>query len=139
MASDDLLSLYVLAQHLAHTVGYIAVAGAVETIAAHVILLVKLVRHGIQISVVGHCRMERVVEHAHLRNIWHEMVNGADAFQVACVVNRSQVAEFLYTVFHALVDNHALAELVAALHDAVSHSVNLVEALDSANLFIEQN
>ena len=64
-----------------------------ETIAAHVILGVEIVWNGIHVSVVGHGGMESVVEHAYLGNAGHQVVNGADTLQVACVVNGCEVAK----------------------------------------------
>ena len=102
------------------------------------VLLVQVVGNGVEVSVVGHGAVERIVEHAHLRSVGHEFIHGTDAFQVASVVNRCEVAEALDAFLHALVYDDTLLIKVAALHDAVAHSVDLVKALDGSELRVEQ-
>ena len=136
VASDDLLLLDVHAKELAHAVRDIAVRGAVEAIAAYVILRIPLVRNGVEVSVVGHRGVESVVEHCHLRHIRHELVHGTDTCEVALVVYRCEVDEALNAFLHLGSDDTALLKEVTALHDTVSHSVDLVEALQTAVLRI---
>ena len=83
--------------------------------------------------------MEGVVEHRHLRHVGHQGVHGADAAQVAGIVDRGEVDEALNALFHFGSHDAALLEEVASLHDAVAHSVDLVEALDGANLGVEKH
>ena len=82
--------------------------------------------------------MESVVEHTHLRRFGHELVNGANAFQVACVVDGREVAQALDAFLHTLVNDDTLLVEVAALHDAVAHGVNLVKALDGSDFRVEK-
>ena len=82
--------------------------------------------------------MEGVVKHTHLRGVGHQLVNGTNTFQVASVVHRCQVAKALNAFLYALVNDDALLIKVATLHDAVSYGINLVKALDSAKLGVEQ-
>ena len=86
----------------------------------------------------GHGGVEGVVEHRHLRHVRHEVVNGTDALQVTGVVDGCEVAEALDAGLHAFVDEAALLEEVAALHDAMAHGVDFVEALDGTILLAEQ-
>ena len=113
-------------------------AGSVETITTYVILLVELVRYGIEVSVVGHCAVEGVVEHANLRCVRHELVYSTQTFEVASVVNGSEVAQTLDAILYALVNNDALLEEVATLHDTVTYCIYLVKALDSTYFRVEQ-
>ena len=57
---------------------------------------------------------------------------------MACVVYRSEVAEALDAVLYRLVDDDALLEEVATLHDAMTYGVDLAERLDCAELRVEQ-
>ena len=102
------------------------------------IFLVELVRNGIEICVGGHRGMEGVVENGHLRNGGHQVVDGTNAFQVASVMNRCEVAQTLYASLNTLVHEATLLEEVAALHNTVTNSVDFIEALDGAILFVEQ-
>ena len=111
---------------------------SVETITAYVILLVQLIRNCIEVSVVRHCAVERVVEYTNLRSARHQRVYGTDTLQVTCVVNRSEVAKFLDTILYALVNDDALLELVTTLYDTVSYSVDFLQVLDSADFWVEQ-
>ena len=57
---------------------------------------------------------------------------------MAGIVDRSEVAQFFNTVFHALVDDDTLVELVTALHHAMTHSVDFLQTLDGPDLRIKQ-
>lgn len=138
MAGDDALCLDVATEVFADALRYVAVAGSVEAVATYVILLVQLIRNGVEVSVVWHCAVEGVVEDADLRHVGHELVHGTQTLEVTCVVNGSEVAEALDAVLYRLVHDDALLEEVATLHDTVSHSVDLVEALDGTDLRIEE-
>ena len=95
MAGDDLLVFGIDAEEVAHALCHVAVAGAVETIAADAILLIQFVWYGIHVSVVGHGLVEGGVEHAHLRQTGHQLANGLDSLEVRWVVEWSEVAAFL--------------------------------------------
>ena len=136
MAGDDLLRLDVHAEELAYALRDIAVRGAVETIAAHVPLGIEFIRHSIEISIRRHGAVESIVEHGHLRCTGHEGINSAEACQVTLVVYRCEVDEALNAFLHLGSDDAALLKEVTALHDTVSHSVDLVEALQTAVLRI---
>ena len=138
VAGNDFQVADVASHDFSHTVRHVAVARAVETVAAHVELLVYLVWHGIEISVCRHGAMEGIVEHCHLRHVRHEVVNGADALQVSGVVHRCEVAKALYALLNLLVHEAALLEKVSALHYTVPHGINFVEAADSSQLGVEQ-
>ena len=110
-----------------------------ETVAAHVILLVELVGHGVEVSIRRHGAVEGIVEHCHLRHVGHQGIHGTDTAQVAGIVDGSKVDEALNALLHLGSDDAALLEEVATLHDAVTDCVDFVKALDGANLGIEQN
>ena len=105
MAGDDALCLDVATEVFADALRYVAVAGSVEAVATYVILLVQLIRNGVEVSVVWHCAVESVVEDADLRHVGHELVHGAQTLEVTCVVNGSEVAEALDAVLYRLVDD----------------------------------
>ena len=113
-------------------------ACSVEAVTTYVILLVELVRYGIEVSVVRHCAVEGVVEHANLRCVRHELVYSTESLEVSGVVNGSEVAQALDAILYALVHDDALLEEVATLHDTVTYCVYLVKALDCADFRVEQ-
>ena len=110
-----------------------------EAVAAHVILLVELVGHGVEIGVGRHGAVESIVEHGDLRHVGHQGIHGADATQVTGIVNGCEVNEALNALLHLGSDDATLLEEVAALHDAVTDGVDLVEALYGTNLRVEQH
>ena len=104
-----------------------------EAVTTNVILLIQLVRNGIKVSVVWHGAVEGIVEHANLRCVRHELVYSTQAFEVSGVVNGSEVAQTLDAILYALVNDDALLEEVATLHDTVTYCIYLVKALDCAD------
>ena len=49
-------------------------------------------------------------------------------------MQRSQVGALLKHLQHLIVEQHALVELLAAMHHAVTHGVDFLEVLDGPNL-----
>ena len=138
MQCNQIDVLKVLAHQFGDAMRHVAMRSAVESVAAHVVFLVEFVGHGVEIGVRRHRRVEGVVEHRHLRHVGHQVVHGADAFQVACIVDGREVAEAFDACFHAFVHEATLFKQVAALHDAVADGVDFVEALDGTVFFAEQ-
>ena len=138
MAGDDFQVFDVAPHDFCHAVRHIAVRRSVEPIAAHMILLIDFIGHGIEECIVGHGGMEGIVEHRHLRHVGHQVVNGPNTLQVSGVVNGSQVAEALNALFHFLVYEAAFFKQVAPLHDAMSHGIYLVETLNGSVFLAQQ-
>ena len=78
--------------------------------------------------------MECSVEHSHLWQARHEFRYGVDTLHIGGVVERSQVADSLESLDDLRRDDDRLGKLLAAVHHAVTHCVNLVKALDDADL-----
>ena len=75
--------------------------------------------------------MKRRVEHRHLRHAWAE--HGArrgDAPQVVRVVQRREFDQLLEAAPHLVVDARGLRECLAAVHDTVSHGLDLADLGD---------
>ena len=138
MACDDFLCLDIHAEEFAHALGYITVGCSVETVAAHMILLVQLVWHSIEVCVVGHGAVESIVEDCNLWHIRHQGVNGTYATQVSGIVNRCKVAQALDTILNLLSYEAALLKEVTTLHYTMSYSINLIKALQCTELRVEQ-
>ena len=61
-------------------------AGSMEAVATHAVLLVELIGEGIHVGVVGHGLMEGGVEDAHLRQVGQQCLDGIDALDISGVV-----------------------------------------------------
>src|SRR3712207_7655345 len=83
--------------------------------------------------------MEGIVEHCHLRNVGHKGVHGPDTTQVARVMHGCKVDKALYALLNLGCYDTAFLKEVASLHDTMAHGVNLLKALQGANLGIEQH
>ena len=113
-------------------------ARSVETIAAHAILLVEIIRKGIHICLLRHGLMESRIEYAHLRQTRHQFRNSMNTLQVGWVVQRSQIDASLESFQHFVVEHHALVEFLAAVHHAMAHCVNLLQVFNHADFRICQ-
>ena len=109
-----------------------------ETIATDAVLLVQFVGDGIHISLWRHRLVESCVEHAHVRQARHQLLHGIHALQVGRVVQRRQVRALFEGFQHLVGQEHALVELLAAMHHAVTYGINLVKTLDDTNLGVGQ-
>ena len=132
MAADDALALGGGSQHLTHALGHKPVARAVEAVAAHVVLGVILHGQGIHEGRLGHRLVEGGVKHAHLGNAGQHGLDGLDTSHVHGVVQRSNAVALAYHVLHLVGDEDAAAELLAAMHHAVTHGVDFLQILDAA-------
>ena len=127
MAGDDLGAFLGDAEELEDAGADVAVAGAMETVAAHAMLLVELVGQGVHVGVVGHGLVEGGVEDAHLREVGQQGLNGVYAFDVGGVVERCQVVAGLEVTHHLGGEDDTLGELLAAVHHAVAYGAELME------------
>ena len=92
VANDNLQILIILAQNLCCSLGNIGVAGAVEAVSSHLVLLIVLVGKCIEVCVVGHSLVESRVEDRDLRNTGHKLLACADTREVCGVVKRAELA-----------------------------------------------
>jgi hypothetical protein len=107
------------------TVGDIFVRGPVEAVAADSVVGVELVGNGVAPGVLGQAAVECGVEHGHLRHVRPFLRDGADAEHVGGVVQRRQRVEPFDGTGDLVVDQHGLAEPLAAVHHPVPHRVQL--------------
>ena len=136
VAGDHFCILGVYAEEAAHTLAHIAVAGAVESVAAHTVLGVVAVGYGVHERLGGHRLVEGGVEHAHLGHAGHDGLDGFDAYHVGGVVEGGDVVALTDFLFHGIVDEHAGAELLAAVYHAVAYGVDFVVGGYAAHLAV---
>ena len=130
MAGDDLLALGAASQELAYALRYIAVAGSVETVTAHAILLVQFVGKSVHIGIVGHCLMKSGIEHTHLGNVGQKCANSVHTLDVGRVVQGSQVVAGSECLHNLGGEDNGLVELLAAVHHAVTYSIQFLQAIE---------
>jgi len=134
VAGDQLQALNGLLQVLGCLVGHILVAGAVEAVAAHAVLLVVLIGDGVHISLRGHGAVESGVEHGHHGDVAEHLAGGLDAQDACGVVQGSQRAQLTQSLDDLIGDQAAALELLAAMHHAVADGVDLAHVIDALAL-----
>ena len=108
--------------------------GAVEAVAADLVLLIILVGQGINIALGGHRLMEGGVEHGHHGGGGHNGLAGLDAGDVGGIVQGGQRDALLQGGHHVGVDPGGGGKLLAAVDHPVAHRVDLGHAPDHAVL-----
>ena len=140
MAGHDLQILGILAQQLGGPQGHIAVGGAVEAVAAQLVVLIVLVGDAVQIGMLRHGLVESGVEHSHLRHVVAQhLAAGLDADDIGRVVQGSQRRAVLHGLQHLIVDEHGGGEGLAAVDHTVTHRIDLLHGGDDAVLGIHQS
>ena len=139
VAGDDFPVADVDAEDFADALADVAVAGAVEAVAAHVVLGVILVGQGIEEAACGHGLVEGGVEDAHLGHAGEQGLHGVDAGDVGGVVEGSQVVALLDHLLDFGGDEDALAELLAAVDDAVAYGLDFGVGGDAAYLGVGED
>ena len=138
VAGDQLQLLNGLAQHGGGPLGHVLVAGAVETVAADLVLLIVLIGQGIGVGHGGHGLVEGGVEHGHHGGAGHQLLAGLDADDVGGVVQGGQRIALLDGGHHLVGDQDRLGELLAAVDHPVAHRVDLLHGADNAVLLVHQ-
>ena len=138
MAGDQLQLLDGLAQHGGGAAGDILVAGAVEAIAADLVLGIILIGQGVGVGHRGHGLMEGGVEHGHHGGAGHQLLAGLDADDVGGVVQGGQRIALLDGGHDLVGDEDGLGELLAAVDHPVAHRVDLLHGADDAVLLVYQ-
>ncbi len=90
--------------HLPELPGDIAMRDAVEAVAPDLLLGQVFVGQRVGVSVRRQRVVERRIEHRDLRNVRKVLAGGADAFEVARIVQRREGGEFLDSFLHFGVD-----------------------------------
>ena len=83
--------------------------------------------------------MERGIEHGNHGDAGHNGLAGLDADDVGRVVQRSQRIALLNGGHDLIGDEDGLGELLATMHHAVAHSVDLLHGADHAVVGVHQS
>ena len=136
---NDLLFFVRNTQDFTSATGNIAVACSMETVTAHTVFRIHLVRQTVHISLSRHCLVESRVEHSHLGNTRNQRFHRIDTLQVSRVMQRSQIRTFDHLVDHIPVDLHAGCKLFTSVYHAVADSVDFVIILDATVCLVGQD
>ncbi len=120
VAGHDLQPLDGLAQQGGRAVGHVAVAGAVEAVAAQAELLAEVVGQAVGEGVVGHAVVEGGVEHGDVGHLGEHLAGGLDAHGVGRVVQGGVEGQLLDLLQDGVVDHDGIAEVRAAVGHAVA-------------------
>ena len=90
MACNDAHLVDVDTENLADTAGDVAVARAVEAVAAHAVLLVETIGKGVHIRFGRHRLMECGVEHTHLLDTGKNLLDGLNAGDVGGIAEQGE-------------------------------------------------
>ena len=131
VAGDELELFDGLAHELGAAGGHVAVARAVEAVAADAVVLVIFIRDGIHIGLAGHGLVERSVKHGdHWHVVAHDGAAGVDAGDVGGIVQRGKRRALLKGGHDGIVDLDRAGKLLAAVDDAVTDGVDLFHGGD---------
>ena len=132
MARDELQILYGLVQKRRCALGDVAMGGAMGAVLADRVLLVQLVGQRVHVGLRRQRLEERRVEDGHHGHAGHMLLTGTDSHERRLVVQGRELCQLVDLGDDVVVDEHRPVEVLAALHDAVPHGVDLVERVDGA-------
>ena len=138
MAGDQLDLLRGLAQHGGGPARHVFVAGAVEAVAADLVLLIIGVGQGVHVGLGGHGLVEGGVEHGHHGHAGHHLLAGPDAGEVGGVVEGGQGDAVLNGFEHLVGDQDRLVERLAAVDHPVAHRLDLLHGAHHAVFAVHQ-
>ena len=130
MAGDQLQAVDVLFQIFGSAVADVLVAGAVEAVTAHAVLLVIFIRDGVHESLRRHGGMESGIKHGNIGDIAKDLFGGLDTQDAGRVVQRGQGAQLAQGLDHFGGDQAAGLELFAAVDHAVADGVDLADIIN---------
>ena len=103
------------------------VARTVKTVTPYAVLLVIFIGKPVDVAAGRHGLVERRIETYHLRYGRTELLHGVDTFQVGRVVQRGQLHELFYPIYHLVVHEHAPVEEITAVRHTVSDRPDIVQ------------
>ena len=140
MAGDQAQLLKRTAEHFGSLLGNILMAGAVEAVAADLVLLIVLVRDRVHIVRLRHSLMERSIKYGNHRYVrTHNLAAGLNTNQVGRIVQRCERYAVLDRLEHLFGDDNAVREELAAVYHAVTDCVDLAHRGDNTLFRIEQH
>ena len=134
VAGDDLKLLDGLAHQLCAAAGDIAVARAVEAVAADAVVLIILIRNSVHEGLAGHGLMESGVENCDHGDIAHDITAGIDADDVCGIVQGGKGGALLESLHDLVCDEDGGSKLLTAVNDTVAVCVHLLQGADNALL-----
>ncbi len=126
MGNDNLGIGKVHAEELSGTLGDETVAGAVEAVAADLVVVVVLVSQAVEVSLLGHGLVEGGVEYANHGNAGHGLLAGSYADKVGGIVQGCKVVALFHCCDNLRGDDNGAGELLAAVYKAMANSANLI-------------
>ncbi len=104
---------------------------SMKSVPPNLVAPIKMVRQGVEISLLGQGMMEGSIEYRDLRNIFSEQIaGGQDTFHVIRIVQRCKINAVFNPLQHAVVDQGRFFEQLSAMDYAMSDGVNVRRALD---------
>ena len=79
-----------------------------ETVTTNVEILVQFIGYSVEICIVWHGCMERIVEHAHLWSAGHQGIYRTNTAQMSRIVYGSKVAKAFYSRLYLLIHDDTL-------------------------------
>ena len=138
MAAHDAQLVRPSAEVLCGAQADVLVRRAVETVAAHALLFVELVRQPVQVRVGRQRVVKGRVEHRDVRHRRKQPAHLADAGDVHWIVQRRQRAERLDLREDLVGDERPFGEPLAAMDDAVGDDADLTRAADDPGVLCRE-
>ena len=132
VAGDDLQVFQFLAHGLGALLGHVKVRGAVEAVAADLVLAVVFVGERIDVGLFGHGLVEGGVEGPGHGDAGQDLLAGLDADDVGRVVQRRQRDALFQGVQDGFGDRHGAVEFFAGVDHAVADGEYFSFVLDDA-------
>ena len=113
-------------------------AGSVRAVAAYAVFLIVLVREGVHIGVRFHRLVERGIESDDLGHLGKDFLYGVDTEEMCWVMERCELAAYLYLLDDILVHDCAPGEEIRTLDDAVANGLDVVERLENTVIAVHE-
>ena len=139
MAGHNFQILYIPAQQRRCAHGYIPVRGAMEAIAAELVVFVIFIGNAVQEGMLRHGLVKCRVKHSHLRHIRPQRTAAClDANNISGVMQRGQRIALLHRLEHLVGNQHGFGKFLTAVHHPMPHGVNLAHGSNHAVLRVGQ-
>ena len=113
-------------------------AGAVEAVAANLILLVVLVGQCVEISLLRHAHAESRIKHSDIRLSGHSGLAGFNTHEVCRIVKGGQIEAVRNRLLDVLINQNGRTVIRSAVNHTMTDCGNLIRALDDTVRRIDQ-
>src|SRR5262245_24386725 len=109
-------------QQLGRTAGHISMAGTVKTVTTNTMLRIRVIGHGVKVSLGWPRLVKGGIENGHLGQFGKKLLGSSYAQQVGGIMQRREMIAIFDCGYHLIIDSAGYRERFTAMDDPMADS-----------------